>query len=184
MTNTPQTRDHDDRTEGWHLTECSHVAVLKDQKYCVFCGGTASWLWERVDNDGRRIQWILVCKNHAHRLEVDKKDPNNLLRTDSTYPIPGRGVTITKEEIHDYLHHCHIIPLSRGWKSKSHWKFKSFNHLELMKRLQEVGVVKKSKHFSGWEICKEFQYATYLGDGKWDAVLSTDENIEVNPRSA
>jgi hypothetical protein len=184
MTNTPQTRDHDDRTEGWHLTECSHVAVLKDQKYCVFCGGTASWLWERVDNDGRRIQRILVCKNHAHRLEVDKKDPNNLLRTDSTYPIPGRGVTITKEEIHDYLHHCHIIPLSRGWKSKSHWKFKSFKHLELMKRLQEVGVVKKSKHFSGWEICKEFQYATYLGDGKWDAVLSTDENIEVNPRSA
>jgi hypothetical protein len=168
MSNTPQTQDHDERTEGWHLTERSYLAVLKDQQYCVFCGGTASWLWERVNKDGSRTQWIFVCKNHANRLEVDKNDPNNLLRTDSTYPIPGRGVTITKSEIDDYLGHCHIIPISRGWKSKSHWKFKNFNHLELMKQLQKVGAVKKSDHFSGWQTRKQFTHATYLGDGYWE----------------
>ena len=174
MSNTPQTQDHDERTEGWHLIERSYLAVLKDQHYCVFCGGTASWLWERVNKNGRRTQWISVCKNHTHRLEVNKKDPNKLVRTDSLYPIPGRGVTITKDEIDDYLGHCHIIPISRGWKSKSHWKFESFNHLELMKQLQKVGAVKESDHFSGWQTRKEFLYATCLGNGEWDAVLSTE----------
>ena len=174
MSNTPQTRDQDERTEGWHLTERSHLAIVEDQQRCVFCGGNASWLWERVNKNGRRTQWIAVCKNDTYRLMVDSNDPTTLVRTDSLYPIPGRGVTITKQEIDDYLGHCHIIPLSRGWKSKSHWKFENFNHLELMKQLQKVGAVRKSDHFSGWQTRKGFLSATYLGDGKWDAVPSTD----------
>jgi hypothetical protein len=69
-----------------------------------------------------------------------------LKRTDTTAP---RGMVITRDELADYLHHCHFFADQRGVKPASHLKFTRFCHSDLMKQLQAMRVVKRSDHFSG-----------------------------------
>jgi hypothetical protein len=91
-----------------------------------------------------------------------------LVRTDTTAP---RGMVITRDELADYLHHCHFIAHQRGLTSASHWKFTRFSHPDLMKQLQALRAVKRSDHFSGWEPREGFIQATLLRNGTWEALI-------------
>jgi hypothetical protein len=78
-------------------------------------------------------------------------------------------MVITRDELADYLHHCHFIAHQRGLKSASHWKFTRFGHPDLMRQLQALRAVKRSDHFSGWEPREGFIQATLLRNGTWEA---------------
>jgi hypothetical protein len=120
MTLQPSNTSNNDPPEGWRLVERKSPSALKDHQYCTVCGGVADWLWEYHDRRGERLEVIPVCGKHADRFARNPNDPNQLTRTDTSAP---RGMVITRDELADYLHHCHIIPISRGRRSASHWKF-------------------------------------------------------------
>jgi hypothetical protein len=141
---------------------------MTGNRHCTVCGGVADVLWRYLDEHREEVEVIPVCLNHWDRFERDVDDPRLLVRTDTTAP---RGMVITRDELADYLHHCHIIPISRGRRSASHWKFARFDHPELMKQLQSVRALKRSIHFSGWEPREGFIQATLLRNGTWEALI-------------
>ena len=154
--------------EGWRLVQRDSLPLLTGNRHCTVCGGAADLLWRYLDNRGVEVEVIPVCLNHSDRFERDADDPRLLTRTDATAP---RGMVITRDELADYLHHCHIIPMSRGRRLSSHWKFEQFDHTELMRQLEALHAVKRSDHFSGWEPREGFIQATLLRNGTWEALI-------------
>jgi hypothetical protein len=155
-------------TEGWHLgRRDSHVAP-NAHRFCTVCGRVAGWLWEWRDHFDVSREVIPVCEMHFDLFVRNPDDPNQIARTDTTAP---RGMVITRDELADYLHHCHFIAYQRGQRSASHWKFSRFSHPDLMKQLQALRAVKRSDHFSGWELREGFIQATLLRDGTWESII-------------
>jgi hypothetical protein len=173
MPRQPSKTSNDDPTEGWQLVERDSPSALKSHHYCTVCGGGADWLWEYHDRRGECLEVIPVCEKHAKCFVRNPDDPNQLTRTGSSAP---RGMVITRDELADYLHHCHFIPMSRGRRSASHWKFERFKHTELMKQLQSVRALQRSSHFSGWEPREGFIQATLLRNGTWEAVIQVGKS--------
>ena len=158
-------------TEGWRLVKRDSFPLMTDNRHCTVCGGAADVLWRYLDDRGEQVEVVPVCSNHSDRFERDADDPRLLVRTDTTAP---RGMVINRDELADYLHHCHFIAHQRGLKSVSHWKFARFKHADLMKQLHAVGAVKRSDHFSGWEPREGFVQATLLRNGTWEVRHETD----------
>ncbi|NBT26805.1 MAG: hypothetical protein EBT09_09690 [Actinobacteria bacterium] len=159
--------------EGWRLASRDSFPLMTGNRHCTVCGGAADVLWRSLDNRGEEVEVIPVCLNHSDRFERDTDDPRLLVRTDTTAP---RGMVITRDELADYLHHCHFIALQRGLTSASHWKFTRFNHSDLMKQLQALRAVKRSDHFSGWEPREGFIQATLLRNGTWEALIKVGKS--------
>ena len=159
--------------EGWRLVTRDSLPLLTGNQHCTVCGGAADVLWRSLDNRGEEVEVIPVCLNHSDRFERDTDDPRLLVRTDTTAP---RGMVITRDELADYLHHCHFIAHQRGLTSASHWKFTRFSHPDLMKQLQALRAVKRSDHFSGWEPREGFIQATLLRNGTWEALIKVDKS--------
>ena len=162
--------------EGWRLVERDSLPLLTGNRHCTVCGGVADVLWRYLDEHREEVEVIPVCLNHSDRFERDTGDPRLLVRTDTTAP---RGMVITRDELADYLHHCHFIALQRGLTSASHWKFTRFNHPDLMKQLQALRAVKRSDHFSGWEPLEGFIQATLLRNGTWEALIKVGKSGKI-----
>ena len=156
-------------TEGWRLVQRDSFPSMTGNRYCTVCGGVADVLWRYLNDHREEVEVIPVCLNHSDRFERDADDPRLLTRTDTTAP---RGMVITRDELADYLHHCHFIAMSRGRRAASHWKFERFKHTELMKQLQSVRALKRSGHFSGCEPREGFIQATLLRNGTWEAIIT------------
>lgn len=154
--------------EGWRLATRDSFLSMTGNRHCTVCGGAADVLWRYLDEHCEEVEVIPVCLNHSDRFERDADDPRLLVRTDTTAP---RGMVITRDELADYLHHCHFIAHQHGLKSASHWKFTRFSHSALMKQLQALRAVKRSDHFSGWEPREGFIQATLLRNGTWEALV-------------
>jgi len=152
-------------SEGWRLVTRDAQAAPNAHRFCTVCGRFAGWLWEWRDRFGVIGEVIPVCEMHFDRFARNPDDPNQLTRTDTTAP---RGTVLTRDELADYLHHCHFIAHQRGLKSASHWKLTRFGHPDLMKQLQALRAVKRSDHFSGWEPREGFIQATLLRNGTWE----------------
>ena len=159
--------------EGWQLASRDSFPSMTGNRHCTVCGGVADVLWRYLDEHREEVEVIPVCLNHSDRFERDADDPRLLVRTDTTAP---RGMVITRDELADYLHHCHFIAHQRGLTSASHWKFTRFSHPDLMKQLQALRAVKRSDHFSGWEPREGFIQATLLRNGTWEALIKVGKS--------
>jgi hypothetical protein len=159
-------REMSSLTEGWRLVTRDSFPSMTGNRHCTVCGGVADVLWRYLDDHCVDVEVIPACEMHFDRFTRNPDDPNQLTRTDTTAP---RGMVITRDELADYLHHCHFIAHQRGLTSASHWKFTRFSHPNLMKQLQALRAVKRSDHFSGWEPCDGFIQATLLRNGTWEA---------------
>lgn len=65
------------------------------------------------------------------------------------------ALTLTREQINDFLHHLHPIPVSRGWTRE--WREKNapgWETNDLSAALKKAGAVERSDaHHSGWRAC-------------------------------
>ena len=79
--------------------------------------------------------------------------------------------TLTKDELRDYLHHCHWIPALRGIQSSARRKFAEYPPLELFAHLRGVGAITKGDHFSGRKPADDLLYVTLYRGGIWEATF-------------
>lgn len=156
-------------SEGWRLVTRDSFPSMTGNRHCTVCGGAADVLWRYLDDHREKVEVIPVCLNHSDRFGRDTDVPRLLTRTDTTAP---RGMVITRDELTDYLHHCHFIAHQRGLTAVSHWKFTRFSHTDLMKQLQALRAAKRSDHFSGWEPREGFIQATLLRNGTWQSIIT------------
>ncbi|MEN9300796.1 MAG: hypothetical protein RLZZ254_577 [Actinomycetota bacterium] len=153
----------------WRREPAAAAVGVDPAEQCPLCGRNAVWQWWKTSQEGEVTHQIPLCDSHQDELKLNE---------DGSWLHGRSGVGVfprimTADDVRAFLGYRHWIPAGRGWKSTTQIRFSDRSDNHLLEILKKLCVLKRSSHFSGWEVRDHIEWVIFRSPTQWESVITS-----------